>query len=142
MSHEISIEYVPLLNHVELVDLGTAPNAGNGDSLRDAFKKINNSLVFLDGNASVIVTDDDNRPLPEEYPNGKLWFGTKTDDSMQEIQISPQDKGQWRVEEEFINAIKNKEIVRLTTFDNGVDYMRFTQAVMDSYRENGRTKFL
>lgn len=75
-------------------------------------------------------------------PDGKLWYGARADDSMKEVNIAPQDSGYWRVEEEFINAIRGKEIVRLTTFDTGVDTMRFTQAVMDSYREDGQTKTL
>ena len=75
-------------------------------------------------------------------PDGEIWYGAKSSDFMQEVKIRPRDKGYWRVEEEFINAIRGKENVQLTTFDAGVDYMSFTQAVMDSYRENGRTKFL
>jgi len=73
-------------------------------------------------------------------PDGKLWYGAKADDSMQEVEILPHDKGSWRVEEEFINAIRGKEEVKLTTFNTGVEYMRFTQAVMESYREDGNTK--
>ena len=75
-------------------------------------------------------------------PGGKLWYGAKTNNSMQEVKIKSEDKGHWRVEEEFINAIQGKENVHLTTFENGVNYMRFTQAVMDSYREGGQTKVL
>ena len=75
-------------------------------------------------------------------PDGKLWYGAKTDDSLHEVKIKSQDKGCWRVEEEFINTIRGNEDVRLTTIDNGVEYMRFTQAVMDSYREEGKTKVL
>ena len=75
-------------------------------------------------------------------PDGKLWYGAKTDDSLQEVKINSKEKGYWRVEEEFINAIRGKENVYRTTFDSGVNYMRFTQAVMDSYREDGQTKSL
>ena len=74
--------------------------------------------------------------------NGEIWYGAKSSDFMKEVKIRPQDRGYWRVEEEFINVIRGKESVQLTTFDAGVDYMSFTQAVMDSYRENGQTKFL
>jgi hypothetical protein len=75
-------------------------------------------------------------------PDGKLWYGAKTDDSLQEVKINSKEKGYWRVEEEFINAIRGKENVHRTIFDSGVNYMRFLQAVMDSYREDGQTKFL
>ena len=75
-------------------------------------------------------------------PNGRLWYGGKKDDSLKEVKIKSEDKGYWRVEEEFINAIRGKENINLTTFSTGLKYMRFTQAVMDSYREGGQTKFL
>ena len=63
-------------------------------------------------------------------------------ESINEVPIKFHDRGFWRVEEEFINAIKSIEKTKLTTFKDGVNYMRFTQAVMDSYRENGITKYL
>ena len=40
-------------------------------------------------------------------PDEKLWYGAKTDDSLQELKINSKEKGYWRVEEEFINAIYN-----------------------------------
>jgi predicted dehydrogenase len=43
----------------------------------------------------------------------------------------------WRVEEEFINAIRGKEKVRLTTFETGVEYMKFTDAVNQSFKNDG-----
>ncbi len=33
------------------------------------------------------------------------------------------------MEEEFINAIRGKEIITHTTFEDGVKYMEFTEAV-------------
>jgi predicted dehydrogenase len=38
----------------------------------------------------------------------------------------------WRVEEEFINAIRGGEKVQLTTFQDGLKYMQFTEAVSRS----------
>ena len=38
----------------------------------------------------------------------------------------------WRVEEEFVNAIRGKEKVSRTTFEDGVRYMEFTEAVWKS----------
>ncbi|MCI0626164.1 MAG: Gfo/Idh/MocA family oxidoreductase [Acidobacteria bacterium] len=38
----------------------------------------------------------------------------------------------WRVEEEFINAIRAQEKVKLTTFEDGLKYMQFTEAVSRS----------
>ena len=78
----------------------------------------------------------------EFIQNGKLWYGTRMNESVNEVPIKFKDRGFWRVEEEFINTIKGFEKTKLTTFKDGVNYMRFTQAVMDSYRENGITKYL
>ena len=41
-------------------------------------------------------------------------------------------QGTWRVEEEFVNAIRGKEKVVLTSFEDGVRYMEFTEAVTRS----------
>jgi predicted dehydrogenase len=38
----------------------------------------------------------------------------------------------WRVEEEFVNAIRGREKVSRTTFEDGVRYMEFTEAVARS----------
>ena len=44
----------------------------------------------------------------------------------------------WRVEEEFINAIRGKEKITHTTFQDGVKYMAFTTAVWGSLK-TGKT---
>ncbi len=61
-----------------------------------------------------------------------LLGGRKTDRSLSRIQIDPALRGSWRVETEFINAIRGKERVKLTTFEDGVKYMEFTEAVVRS----------
>lgn len=53
---------------------------------------------------------------------------------LQEIKVSEEKKGSWRVEEEFIGAIRGTEQVRRTDFATGVRYMEFTQAVATSYQ--------
>ncbi len=53
---------------------------------------------------------------------------------LQEVNV-PQDKaGMWRVEEEFIGAIRGTEKVHRTSFATGLRYMEFTQAVAASYQ--------
>ena len=52
--------------------------------------------------------------------------------ALEEIPISPENEESWRVEEEFINAIRGLEPVRRTTFEDGVAYMEFTEAVSRS----------
>ncbi len=69
--------------------------------------------------------------------NGKLWFGQNHEDRLTEIEIAPEDRMHWRVEEEFINAIRGKEEVKLTPFETGAEYMKFTSAVWQSHQNNG-----
>lgn len=48
--------------------------------------------------------------------------------------IHPDSSKDWRVEAEFINAIRGVEDIRLTDFDTGLAYMRFTDALHESHR--------
>jgi predicted dehydrogenase len=61
-----------------------------------------------------------------------LSGGKRGDSALSEIPIHPELAVGWRVEEEFINAIRGKEKVKLTTFEDGVKYMQFTEAVSRS----------
>jgi predicted dehydrogenase len=61
-----------------------------------------------------------------------LYGGRRGEDSLKEIPIAPGKMDSWRVEEEFINAIRGQEQVRLTTFEDGLAYMDFTEAVTKS----------
>lgn len=64
---------------------------------------------------------------PEE-----LLAGRRGDGGLKRISI-PADKAVgWRVEAEFIGAIRGTEPVQFTDFATGVRYMEFTQAVADS----------
>lgn len=57
-------------------------------------------------------------------------YGARRDASvLEEIAIPENQAGGWRVEEEWVNAIRGVEPVRLTTFEDGVQYMEFTEAV-------------
>ena len=51
---------------------------------------------------------------------------------LHEIPIPPERRIGWRVEEEFVNAIRGREKVSRTTFEDGVRYMEFTDAVARS----------
>ncbi len=61
-----------------------------------------------------------------------LYGGRRGDSQLSEIVIPPEQQGGWRVEEEFINAIRGTEPVTHTTFETGVHYMEFTEAVTRS----------
>ena len=47
-------------------------------------------------------------------------------------EIPANKRGGWRVEAEFIGAIRGEEPVRFTDFETGVKYMEFTEAVHQS----------
>ena len=61
-----------------------------------------------------------------------LLGGRRPDKALARISIDPALRGRWRVEAEFINAIRGREQVKLTTFEDGVKYMEFTAAVVRS----------
>src|SRR5688572_26484116 len=62
----------------------------------------------------------------------RLLGGRRGDTALSEIPIPVERRVGWRVEEEFINAIRGQEKVSRTTFEDGVRYMEFTDAVARS----------
>lgn len=62
----------------------------------------------------------------------ELYGGRRRDKELQKIVIPQEEQGRWRVEEEFIGAIRGKEKVTRTSFEDGVRYMEFTEAVIRS----------
>ena len=67
--------------------------------------------------------------LHYDQASDKLLGGQPGDKALREIPIAPEKAGKWRVEEEFVGAIRGQEEIRLTTFADGVKYMEFTEAV-------------
>ena len=65
-------------------------------------------------------------------PFTTIYGGRRGDTELSEIPIPPEKRGGWRVEEEFVNAIRGDEPVTHTPFDVGVQYMEFTEAVARS----------
>ena len=61
-----------------------------------------------------------------------LHGGRRDDGQLTEVEIPPEKQGGWRVEEEFINAIRGIEPVTHTSFEDGVRYMEFIEAVTRS----------
>ena len=65
-----------------------------------------------------------------------LSSGKKGDAELSPVEIDPDLKGGWRVEEEFINAIRGLEPVTHTDLTTGCKYMEWTDAVTLSLRQN------
>jgi predicted dehydrogenase len=69
------------------------------------------------------------------FINGQLYGGQRGDDSLRPINIPQSEAGEWRVETEFVNAIRGEEVITHTDFETGVKYMAFTEAVTRSMQE-------
>ena len=63
------------------------------------------------------------------FAGNRLYGGQKSDAELTEIDIPDSEAGGWRVEEEFVNAIRGEEVITHTDFETGVKYMEFTEAV-------------
>jgi predicted dehydrogenase len=63
------------------------------------------------------------------FSAGRLYGGRRGDAELREIAIPPEQAGGWRVEQEFVGAIRGQEPVTHTSFEDGVKYMEFTEAV-------------
>jgi predicted dehydrogenase len=69
---------------------------------------------------------------------GELWR-TELGGADQRIEIDPAKRGSWRVEAYFVESVRTGKPVELTDFAAGVRYMRFTDAVWESWKnEKGR----
>ncbi len=65
-------------------------------------------------------------------PDNQLYFGAAGDTDMTEVIVPDELVLDWRVEEEFINAIRGIEPIEFNDFAKGVRYMEFTRAVQQS----------
>jgi predicted dehydrogenase len=64
----------------------------------------------------------------------EIRAGRRGEPELQNVEIPEAARGGWRVEEDFIEAIRGRRPVTHTTFADGVRYMQFTEAVARSSR--------
>lgn len=69
------------------------------------------------------------------FRGGILSIAKRGDSQFRPLTLSPDRVGSWRVEEEFIRAIRGQEPITHTTFEDGLRYMEFTEAVHHSMKE-------
>lgn len=62
----------------------------------------------------------------------RLYAGRPGDSQLLDLEVPLSELGRWRVEEEFVRAIRGLEPVRLNTFEVGLRDLTFTDAVMRS----------
>jgi len=87
------------------------------------------------GNVYIFGTEGTLRIEPDAK---RLSGGRRGDTALREIPLPAGQRIGWRVEEEFVNAIRGHEKISRTTFEDGVRYMEFTEAVWKSAAD-GRT---
>src|SRR5262249_19370592 len=79
----------------------------------------------------------DHGTLTYDFANDIIEVGKVGDEKMQIMDIPRELESAWRVEEDFLAAVKSKGRVRAhPDFEEGVRYMRVVQAVADSRARN------
>ena len=73
-----------------------------------------------------------------KYEGNDAFVATNEDKSWRPLEVEKEKEGGWRVEEEFVEAIRDGKPVTHTNFADGVKYMEFTEAVRISLLEDRR----
>ena len=77
------------------------------------------------------------RPTIRVDNSQNIYFGRRGDNELAAYPNPPEAQAHHRVEEEFVNAIRGVEPVKMNTFEIGVRYMEWTEAIYRS-AESGR----
>ncbi|HVJ30424.1 MAG TPA: Gfo/Idh/MocA family oxidoreductase [Gammaproteobacteria bacterium] len=80
--------------------------------------------IWIFGSEGTIYVDDEQ----------KIFVGKRGDTALAELENPREQQAAHRVEEEFINAIRGRERVSMNTFEIGVRYMEWTEAIYRSAR--------
>ena len=79
----------------------------------------------------------DQGTLTYDFAKDVVRAGKADDKTLQEVELTPDLQSEWRVEEDFLAAVKSKGRVRpRPDFEDGMRYMRVVQAVADSRARN------
>ena len=120
-----NVHEVKVPDHVEII-----ANLARGALARLRFSAI---AAFGPANEAWIYGSDGTIRLESDAK--KLWLGRRGDKALAEVPIPAAQRIGWRVEEEFVNAIRGREKVTRTNFEDGVCYMEFTDSVTKSMQE-------
>src|SRR5216110_1147107 len=75
--------------------------------------------------------------LTYDFGSDVVQAGRIGDRALHTVDLAPELEGEWRVEEDFLAAVKSKGRIRpRPNFEEGVRYMRVVQAVADSRARN------
>jgi predicted dehydrogenase len=72
-----------------------------------------------------------------DLAKNELWL-SRPGEGERLLAIAPEKRSGWQVEADFVASIRTQAPVRLTDFATGVKYMRFTDAVWESWSGGGR----
>ncbi|MBH69024.1 MAG: hypothetical protein CMM58_11770 [Rhodospirillaceae bacterium] len=86
----------------------------------------------------IFGTEGTLRILQNKGSTLELYGGDKKRSTLEKLSIRQENKGHWRVEEEFINSILGEEEITHTDFTTAVRYMEWTDAVTQSI-QTGRS---
>ena len=114
----------------------SVPALGDGARLVAHFSGVERS-----GARAEIRLNGSKGGLRLDLVKNELWF-TREREAEKLVQIAPEKRGGWRVEADFIDSIREGKPVRLTDFSSGVEYMRFTEAVWQSWNSGGQRVML
>ena len=95
---------------------------------------ISTVLGLAPGNAVCLYGTEGTIRLADVEGTLGLWSCHRGDKALKPVDIKPEKVGGWRVEEEFINAIRGKEAVTHTDLVTAVKYMEWSDAVCESVR--------
>jgi predicted dehydrogenase len=120
-----TMQDVKVPDHIEIL-----ANLARGAVARLRFSAI---TTFGPGNEAWIYGSDGTLRL--EADAKRVWSARRGDKALAEVPIPAEQRIGWRVEEEFVNAIRGREKITRTTFEDGVCYMEFTDSVARSMAE-------
>lgn len=102
-----------------------------GGQMRLCVTAVSGLMPALDIN---ICGTDGTMRLTDQSGELKLLSGNRRSTKLTEVKIPKSRQLTWRVEEEFISAIRGKEAVRFTDFVTGTRYMEWTDGVSAALR--------
>jgi predicted dehydrogenase len=120
-----AMQDVKVPDHIEIL-----ANLARGAVARLRFSAL---TAFGPGNEAWIYGSDGTIRLDADAKT--LWLGRRGDKALAEVPIPAEQRIGWRVEEEFVNAIRGREKITRTSFEDGVCYMEFTDSVAKSQAE-------
>ena len=77
-----------------------------------------------------------------DLSSNKLFFSATDSNQYDEVEIKDEDRDDWKVEQDFVDSIRDGKPVTLTDFETGLRYMKFSQAVWDSWTDGSKKVWL